>query len=322
MVTGGGDYCTGESHWVWSFLCGAAEAKALNRTLVVPARRCISAAHSLTGKKEEKPMGLYYNMGHMMSRQPMMYETEFKQRFGSMDPEKLQGTGSTGSTGSMSVEEFKVWGATEWVRERTRDVTLVVRRLREEQFAYQICGVPENKEVLKRDHSLLWRPPALSKLSSNISASMGWDYDAVHVRRGDKVKPSNRRYWPNLDQDTQPHALKKTLPKFIQPGRHVYIASNERTPGFFSPLASLYKIHVLSDYRHLWGPGSQFRRDFRTLLRSLNETTIKPEMDAYMEWIVEATVIANAKKRVETFNDLTNDSKNAMIRHNTTEASS
>ncbi|CAI5537312.1 unnamed protein product [Closterium sp. Naga37s-1] len=315
MVSGGGDYCVGESHWTWSFLCAAAEAKALNRTLVVPDLRCISESHSLTGKREEKPVGLYYDMEHMMSRQPMIYATTFRQRFGSLDPEKLQ------QQGRMRVAEYKPFAATEWVREKTRDVQLVVRKLREEQFAYQICGVPENKKLLKRDLKLLWRPQVLAKLSNTISASMGWNYDAVHVRRGDKVKPSSRQYWPNLDRDTRPNALLKTLPKLIAPGRHVYIASNERTPGFFSPLASLYKIHVLSDYRHLWAPGSKFQSDLKALLRSLNLTTMKPELDAYMEWTVELTVLANAKKRVETFNDLTSDSKNAMIRNNKTQAS-
>ncbi|CAI5463900.1 unnamed protein product [Closterium sp. Yama58-4] len=185
----------------------------------------------------------------------------------------------------------------------------------------RICKVPENKKLLKRDLELLWRPQPLSKLSNRISASMGWDYDAVHVRRGDKVTPSSRKYWPNLDRDTRPKALLETLPRFIKPGRHVYIASNERTPGFFSPLASLYKIHVLSDYRHLWGRGSKFHRDLKALLRTLNLTTVKPELDAYMEWTVELSVLGNAKKRVETFNDLTSDSKNAMIRNNKSQAS-
>ncbi|CAI7839881.1 unnamed protein product [Closterium sp. NIES-53] len=63
-VTGEGDYCAGESHWTWSFLCAAAEAKALNRTLIIPMARCLDARHTLSHLTEEKPMVLYYAMDH------------------------------------------------------------------------------------------------------------------------------------------------------------------------------------------------------------------------------------------------------------------
>lgn len=50
--------------------------------------------------------------------------------------------------------------------------------------------------------------------------------------------------------------LRKTLPKFVTPGRHLYIATNEQTLGFFAPLQPLYKVHILSDYQHLWNATS------------------------------------------------------------------
>ncbi|CAI5524522.1 unnamed protein product [Closterium sp. Naga37s-1] len=64
MVTGEGDYCAGESHWTWSFLCAAAEAKLLNRTLIIPMARCLDARHTLSHLTEEKPLALYYDMDH------------------------------------------------------------------------------------------------------------------------------------------------------------------------------------------------------------------------------------------------------------------
>ncbi|CAI7896986.1 unnamed protein product [Closterium sp. NIES-53] len=46
--------------------------------------------------------------------------------------------------------------------------------------------------------------PELLALAANISASMnGGDFDAVHVRRGDKLRPE---FWPHLDHDTRPDA--------------------------------------------------------------------------------------------------------------------
>ncbi|CAI5503223.1 unnamed protein product [Closterium sp. Naga37s-1] len=46
--------------------------------------------------------------------------------------------------------------------------------------------------------------PELLALAANISASMnGGNFDAVHVRRGDKLRPE---FWPHLDHDTRPDA--------------------------------------------------------------------------------------------------------------------
>ena len=41
------------------------------------------------------------------------------------------------------------------------------------------------------------------QVANNIASSMAWDFDAVHVRRGDKLNP---KLWPHLDNDTRPEA--------------------------------------------------------------------------------------------------------------------
>jgi hypothetical protein len=72
------------------------------------------------------------------------------------------------------------------------------------------------------------------------------DYDAIHVRRGDLLKNRKDRFGverslhPHLDRDTRPEYIRKRIAKWIPPGRTLYIASNERTPGFFSPLSDRY----------------------------------------------------------------------------------
>jgi hypothetical protein len=74
------------------------------------------------------------------------------------------------------------------------------------------------------------------------------DYDAIHVRRGDLLKNRKDRFGverslhPHLDRDTRPEFIKKRIAKWIPPGRTVYIASNERTPGFFSSLSDRYGL--------------------------------------------------------------------------------
>ncbi|GJP49546.1 hypothetical protein CLOM_g8744 [Closterium sp. NIES-68] len=301
-VTGEGDYCAGESHWKWSFLCAAAEARLLNRTLVLPLARCLSGRHTLSHVTEEKPMALYYRMDHWPRIQPIMLDLQFELRFGSLNATILR------THHNMSVRGFQAREPTSRLETaEARAATLVVRNA---FFAYEICTPRENAKRLVRNYNLIQRPKYLWRVAEAIRRSMGFDFDSVHVRRGDKL---NRHFWPHLDRDTRPDALLRTLPRFIQPGRHVYIASNERTPGFFSPLSSLYKIHVLSDYRHLWAPGSDWYTECWELMqRHRIKLGAKPVFDAQMQWIVDEILMSQAKKRVETFFDLTNDTRHAV----------
>lgn len=79
------------------------------------------------------------------------------------------------------------------------------------------------------------------------------DYDAIHVRRGDLLKNRKDRFGverslhPHLDRDTRPEYIRKRIAKWIPPGRTLYIASNERTPGFFSSLSDRYYMHCFSN---------------------------------------------------------------------------
>jgi len=52
--------------------------------------------------------------------------------------------------------------------------------------------------------------------------------------------------------------LLKKLPQYIEPGRHIYIATNEKTPHFFDPLRALYKVHLMEDFSHLWSNTSRW----------------------------------------------------------------
>ena len=61
--------------------------------------------------------------------------------------------------------------------------------------------LPQNH--LPRNYSLFWHHPYINRIVNQIAAAMKWDYDAVHVRRGDKLNP---RLWPHLDNDTRPEA--------------------------------------------------------------------------------------------------------------------
>ena len=74
------------------------------------------------------------------------------------------------------------------------------------------------------------------------------DYDAIHVRRGDILKTRKDRFGierskhPHVDRDTRPEFILRRIAKWIPRGRTLFIASNERIPGFFSPLGIRYLV--------------------------------------------------------------------------------
>ncbi|ONL98364.1 hypothetical protein Zm00014a_017529 [Zea mays] len=86
------------------------------------------------------------------------------------------------------------------------------------------------------------------------------DYDAIHVRRGDLLKNRKDRFGverslhPHLDRDTRPEYIRKRIAQWIPPGRTLFIASNERTPGFFSPLSDRYKLAYSSNFSSILEP--------------------------------------------------------------------
>ncbi|GMY19603.1 hypothetical protein FCV25MIE_14842, partial [Fagus crenata] len=92
-----------------------------------------------------------------------------------------------------------------------------------------------------------------------IKALLG-DYYAIHVRRGDKIKNRKDRFGverslhPHLDRDTRPEFILRRIKKWVPPGQTIFIASNERTPGFFSPLSVRYKLAYSSNYSRILDP--------------------------------------------------------------------
>ncbi|CAI5472908.1 unnamed protein product [Closterium sp. Yama58-4] len=173
--------------------------------------------------------------------------------------------------------------------------TLVV--IRETNYGFSTCK-RQSTPAGVNEAAIRFRPELLA-LAANISASMnGGDFDAVHVRRGDKLRPE---FWPHLDRDTRPDALLEKLPRFVAPGRTLYIATNEKTPGFFDPLKAIYTIRMFQDFHYLWAPGTPWYDGYTRLLGP------DPKMDAYMEVIIEYTILQSAGVTVETFNDLTDD---------------
>lgn len=65
-------------------------------------------------------------------------------------------------------------------------------------------------------------PVYIMDIVSAIASRLNWDYDAVHIERGEKAE--NKELWPNLAADTSLDALLSNLADKIEDGRHIYIA--------------------------------------------------------------------------------------------------
>nr|POF01516.1 hypothetical protein CFP56_45313 [Quercus suber] len=140
---------------------------------------------------------------------------------------------------------------------------------------------------------------------STIASRLNWDYDAVHIERGEKAR--NRELSPNLAIDTSPDTLISTLRDKIEDGRSLYITTNELDTSFFAPLTDKYSTHFLDEYKDLWDENSEWDSEM-TKLNSGNLV----EFDGYMRISVDIEVFLRGKKQIETFNDLTNDCKDGI----------
>ncbi|KAG6501155.1 hypothetical protein ZIOFF_041025 [Zingiber officinale] len=133
--------------------------------------------------------------------------------------------------------------------------------------------------------------PKLRDAANKIKGLLG-DYDAIHVRRGDKIKTRKdqfgvtRTLHPHLDRDTRPEFIQQRIAKWIPPGRTIFIASNERSPGFFLPLAARYKLAFSSNFSDILDP----------VIRN-----------NYQLFMVERLVVKAATTYVKTFKEDEND---------------
>ncbi|XP_013600323.1 PREDICTED: uncharacterized protein LOC106307805 isoform X2 [Brassica oleracea var. oleracea] len=138
---------------------------------------------------------------------------------------------------------------------------LIINRTASPLAWFVECKDRGNRSAVMLPYSFLPNMAAvnLRDAAEKIKAELG-DYDAIHVRRGDKLKTRKDRFgveriqFPHLDRATRPEFILHRIEKLIPPGRTLYIGSNERTPGFFSPLAVRYKLAYSSNFSEILDP--------------------------------------------------------------------
>ncbi|KAL7097714.1 hypothetical protein ACP275_10G160700 [Erythranthe tilingii] len=135
---------------------------------------------------------------------------------------------------------------------------LLINRTASPLSWFMECKDRNNRSSIMLPYSFLpsMAGKKLRDAAEKIKAQLG-DYDAIHVRRGDKIKTRKDRYGaerslhPHLDRDTRAEFMLCRISKWVPPGRTLFIASNERSPGFFSPLGVRYKLAYSSNYSSL-----------------------------------------------------------------------
>ncbi|PON87987.1 calcium ion-binding protein [Trema orientale] len=296
IYVGGGDRCKNMNHYLWSFLCALGEAQYLNRTLVMDLSICLSSIYTSSNQDEEgKDFRFYFDFEHLKESASVLDHVQFW-----TDWNKWQ---KRDGLSLHLVEDFRV---TPMKLADVKDA-LIMRKfgtVEPDNYWYRVCE-GETESVVRRPWHLIWKSRRLMDIVSAVASRLNWDYDSVHIVRGEKAR--NKELWPNLDQDTSPNALLSNLQDKIEDGRNVYIATNEPDHSFFDPLKDKYTTHFLEEYKDLWDENSEWHSEMTKL-----NNGAPVAFDGYMRVSVDTEVFLRGKKQIETFNDLTKDCKDGV----------
>ncbi|XP_057727899.1 uncharacterized protein LOC130943862 [Arachis stenosperma] len=261
------DSCEGLGHQESSLRCALEEALFLQRTFVMPSRMCINPIHNKKGilhhsvanaTSEEMwagsscPMDSLYDVDRMSETIPVILDNS-KEWYHVLETSMKLGARGVAHVQGVSRVELK--------QDTHYSGLLLINRTASPLSWFMECKDRNNRSAIMLPYSFLPSMAArkLRDAAEKIKAQLG-EYDAIHVRRGDKIKTRKDRFGvarslhPHLDRDTRAEFILCRIAKWVPPGRTLFIASNERSPGFFSPLAVRYKMAYSSNYSHLLDP--------------------------------------------------------------------
>lgn len=296
----GGDHCKKMNHYLWSFLCALGEARYLNRTLVMDLSLCLSGSNNPGhGDEDGKDFRLYFDFAHLKDSASVMEEKQFFKEWNLWNAQH--------SRDKVSIKEISDFKVTPMQLRQDRSIVLqrTFKLPDPDNYWFRVCE-GETEKVIQRPWHLLWKSKRIMDIVNAICGQMEWDFDAVHVVRGEKAK--NKELWPSLAMDTSVDSLIEKLSDQIDTSRNVYIATNEIEPEYFRRLKEVYShAYSLDDFSALWEKGSMWYN------QTMELTEGSPvEFDGYMRVEVDTEVSYRAKKKLETFGFLTNDCKDGI----------
>ncbi|KAI3747067.1 hypothetical protein L6452_09510 [Arctium lappa] len=290
--------CEGLGHQESSLRCALEEAIFLRRTFVMPSRMCINPIHNNKGilhhsenvSSEERwaasscAMDSLYDLDLISNTIPVILDNS-KTWFQVMSTSMKLGSRGVALVEGVSRADLK---------ERSQySKILLINRTANHLSWFMECKDRNNRTAVLLPHSYLPSMAAkkLRDAAEKIMALLG-DYDAIHVRRGDILKTRKDRFGiartlhPHLDRDTQPRFILCRIAKWVPPGRMLFIASNERTPNFFSPLSMRYKLGYSSNYSRILDPVVE---------------------NNYQLFMIERLILAGAKTYIRTYKETATD---------------
>ncbi|KAB5519307.1 hypothetical protein DKX38_023626 [Salix brachista] len=280
--------CEGLGHQESSLRCALEEAMFLNRTFVMPSRMCINPIHNKKGILHQSDkwaesscvMDTLYDMDLISETVPVILDN-------SKDWYRVLSTSMRlGARGVAHVEGI----SRVHIKENSHySNLLLINRTASPLSWFMECKDRNNRSAIMLPYSFLptMASQRLRDVADKVIALLG-DYDSIHVRRGDKIKTRKDRFGvyrtlhPHLDRDTRPEFIHHKIEKWVPPGRTLFIASNEKTPGFFSPLAGRYKLAYSSNYSGILDPVIE---------------------NNYQLFMIERLILMGAKTFIKTFKE-------------------
>ncbi|RCV44674.1 hypothetical protein SETIT_9G393800v2 [Setaria italica] len=288
--------CAGLGHQESSLRCALEEALFLGRVFVMPSRMCLSSVHNTKGvlqssetskqrwEESSCAMESLYDIDQISRTVPVILDNSKTWHDIVSKSVKLE-VGGVAHVQGISRGELK--------QNSLYSTALIINRTASPLAWFMECKDRKNRSSVMLSYTFLPSMPA-KKLrdAANKMKEILDDYDAIHVRRGDLLKNRKDRFGverslhPHLDRDTRPEYIRKRIAKWIPPGRTLYIASNERTPGFFSSLSDRYKLAYSSN--------------FSSILEPVIENN-------YQLFMVERLIMQGAKTFVKTMREFDSD---------------
>lgn len=298
--TRGGDYCKSMNQYQWSYLCALGEAQYLNRTLVMDLEICLSGLNNPGhGDKQGKDFRFYFDFAHVKESASVMEEKLFIEAWKQWNVQHAQDMATSRKIDDFRVTPMQLQSDKSTILKRTFD------QPEPDNYWYRVCE-GETETVIQRPWHLLWKSKRIMDIVNAICGQMDWDFDAVHIVRGEKAK--HGELWPNLDKDTSVESVVEKLRNQIETTRNLYVATNEMEAGYFSGVKQVYEhAFSLDDFSALWAHGSLWYNQTMELTGG-----VPVEFDGYMRVEVDTEVVYRAKKKFETFGFLTGDCKDGV----------
>ncbi|KAK3129382.1 hypothetical protein QOZ80_6BG0478650 [Eleusine coracana subsp. coracana] len=266
---GGGDRCKPMPHYLRSLRCALAEARYLNRTLVLDLTLCLAASYADAGTgymlEEGKRLAFYIDVEHLHSQVSIMEERQFW-----ADWDRW---GAQGQLGARLIEDARLAPVK---FSKARD-TLIIRRFGDVEpgnYWYNVCE-GDAKHVLHPLKGVIRWAPSLMCIVDDIISRMQGDFDSVHV--GGSSEDLTQRIEEGVDG-----------------GRQVYVAGVGFNSVLVQALKAKISVHYLDEYADLWGTDSKWFLEMRRL-----NGGVPIEFDGYMREVVDREVFLKGKKKAE-----------------------